>query len=51
MILLPSLGGLLLVTLVLDVLLTVFPPVGHGGPIHRRQGRLVWSVFRALGRG
>lgn len=44
------LGVLLLALLGLDILLTIFPPLGHGGPVHRRQNQLAWSVFRLLGR-
>lgn len=43
-------GVLLLAVLALDVLLTVFPPLGHGGPVHRRQIQLAWRVFGIVGR-
>lgn len=43
------LGALLLAVLFADVLFTVFHPEGHGGPVHRRQNRLVWQAFRAVG--
>lgn len=42
-----SIAGIVLLTLVgVDVLLTVFHPEGHGGPLTRRQNRLVWSVWK-----
>lgn len=45
------LGLLLLLLLLWDVTVTLFPPYGsHGGPVHRRQGQLVWSTFRRLSR-
>lgn len=44
------LGVLLLTLLGLDILLTVFPSLGHGGPVHRRQNQLAWKVFRIVGR-
>jgi Ion channel len=44
------LGVAILTALVLDILLTLFPPLGtHGGPVHRRQNRLIWSLFRTIG--
>lgn len=49
-ILLPTLGVLALLLLFYDVLITVFHPNGRGGPINRTQNRLVWSLFRVLGR-
>ncbi|NNK63954.1 MAG: two pore domain potassium channel family protein [Gemmatimonadetes bacterium] len=45
-----ALGVLFLTFLVMDVLLTVFPPLGHGGPVHRRQNQLAWKLFRLVGR-
>lgn len=45
------LGIGILVLLTLDVLLTVFPPFGHGGPLHRRLNRLQWEVVRRLAGG
>jgi hypothetical protein len=50
-ILLPVVGSALLLALVADVVLTVFPPLGHGGPVHRRLNRLLWSAFRVAGTG
>jgi hypothetical protein len=47
---LTALGVLLLALLAVDVLLTVFPPLGHGGPVHRRQNQLAWKLFRLVGR-
>ena len=41
-------GSSLLVLLVVDVLLTVFPPLGHGGPLHRRLNHLFWAPYRFL---
>jgi hypothetical protein len=46
--LLPLLGGALLVVLTVDVIMTVFQPSGQGGPINRRQNRLIWAAFRVL---
>lgn len=51
MILLQVLGGLLLVLLLIDVLLTVLPPMGHGGPVHRRLIWLLWGFVRRSTRG
>ncbi len=36
--------------LALDVMLTVFPPLAHGGPVHRHVVRLFWVPFRAVAR-
>lgn len=45
------LGVVLLLSLSIDVTLTLFSPFGHhGGPVHRRQNRALWSAFRTLGR-
>lgn len=46
----PLLGGSLLALLLVDVLLTVFHPQGHGGPLHRWQNRLLWAVLKRFGR-
>lgn len=51
MILLQVLGGLLLGLLLVDVLLTVLPPMGHGGPVHRRLIWLLWGFVRRSTRG
>lgn len=42
-------GGLILTLLLTDVFLTVFHAQGHGGPLTRRQNRLVWSLSRRVG--
>jgi len=47
---LPLVGALLLLGLLADVLLTVLPPMGHGGPIHRRQTWLLWALIRTCTR-
>ncbi len=45
------LAGALLVALVLaDVLLTVFHPTAHAGPLTRVQSRSVWRLTRFVGR-
>lgn len=44
-------GILLLAVLFVDLLLTVFHPQGHGGPLHRRLNRLFWAALRLLARG
>lgn len=44
-------GILLLVFLFVDLLLTVFHPQGHGGPLHRRLNRLFWAALRVLAKG
>ncbi len=46
MIVVPLLGVALLSVLFIDVLLTVFPPLGHGGPVHRRVNQTLWGVIR-----
>jgi hypothetical protein len=46
---LPLLGFLLLVLLLVDVFLTIFHAAGRGGPINRRQNRLLWGAFRWAG--
>lgn len=43
-------GGSLLVLLLVDVLLPVFHPQGHGGPLHRLQNRFLWAVLKRFGR-
>lgn len=43
-------GVLLLLLLAADVLLTVFHPNGHGGPLNRLQNRAVWATFRRAAR-
>lgn len=48
-ILLPAAGALLLGLLFVDVFATVFHAAGRGGPINRRQNRLLWNVFRRIG--
>lgn len=45
----PLLGGSLLALLLVDVLLTVFHPQGHGGPLHRWQNRFLWAVLKRFG--
>ena len=50
MLVLPLLGTGLLLLLAADVFSTVFWPKGRGGPVNRRQNRLVWAAFRSLGR-
>lgn len=42
----PALGFVLLLLLLWDVLITVFHPEGHGGPVHRALSRSVWGAFR-----
>lgn len=42
-------GVILLLLLAADVFLTVFQSQGRGGPLNRRQNRLVWQVFRLVG--
>lgn len=42
-------GILLLGLLALDVFVTVFHASGHAGPVTRRQNRLLWAGFRAVG--
>ena len=49
MILLPVLGGLLIVLLAMDVFFTVFHAQGQGGPLTRGLSRLVWAATRSLG--
>jgi hypothetical protein len=49
--LLPVIGGLILLGLALDVFITVFQPEGHGGPLTRRQSNLLWRVWRELAPG
>lgn len=39
-------GAGVLALLFNDVLLTVFHPRRHGGPVHRRQNRALWHLFR-----
>lgn len=51
MIALPLLGIALLSVLLVDILLTVFPPLGHGGPLHRWQNRILWRMTRSTTRG
>jgi hypothetical protein len=43
-------GAALLLLLAVDVFQTVFSPHGRGGPVNRRQNRLSWRFFQALGR-
>ena len=38
-----------LLLLGVDVVVTVFYPDGHGGPITRTQIRAVWRLFRTVG--
>lgn len=46
--LLPAIAGFLVLALVgVDVFVTVFHPEGHGGPLTRRQNRLVWASWKA----
>lgn len=42
-------GLLVLAVLCLDVFRTVFHAEGRGGPLNRRQNRLIWGVVRAVG--
>lgn len=44
-------GIVLLVLLFADLLLTVFHPQGHGGPLHRRLNRLFWATLRRCRNG
>jgi hypothetical protein len=46
----PIAGTLILLLLTRDVLITVFHPEGHGGPVHRVLNRAVWGTFRVVGR-
>jgi hypothetical protein len=46
----PIAGTLILLLLTRDVLITVFHPEGHGGPVHRVLNRAVWGTFRLVGR-
>ncbi len=46
--LLVGLGIVLLLAAMVDVFLTVFSPAAYGGPITRRQNRLLWRAFRLL---
>ena len=41
-------GVTLLLLLAADVFGTVFNPEGHGGPLTRVQGRLLWRAWKAL---
>lgn len=50
-VLVPLLGAALLLLLAFDILITVFHPEGHGGPVNRFQNRVIWAVFRRLGVG
>jgi len=45
----PTLGALLLLALAVDVFKTAFHAEGRGGPINRRQNRLIWNVVRWAG--
>ena len=46
--LLSAIAGLLVLAFVgMDVFITVFHPEGHGGPLTRRQNRLVWGLWKA----
>lgn len=47
----PLAGGLVLLLLFYDILVTVFHPHGGGGPINRVQSHGVWMLFRAFGTG
>jgi hypothetical protein len=49
-VILPLLGGAILLLLLADVFLTVFHPQGRGGPLTHWQNRAVWTSFRRLGR-
>lgn len=44
-------AALILGVLFADVFFTVFDPRGRGGPLNRRQNRLVWALIRNVGRG
>ena len=47
-----TVGGTLLIGLLFaDLLMTVFHPQGHGGPLHRRLNRLLWSTLRCSMKG
>src|SRR5919202_5564996 len=50
-VLLPALGVGLLVVVATDVFMTVFNPAEYGGPLTRRQNRLIWAIARRLTRG
>ena len=43
-----GLGTAVLLLLGLDVFVTVFHPEGHGGPLTRRQNRLLWSLWKGV---
>lgn len=42
----PAGGALLLLLLATDVFQTAFHAEGRGGPIHRKQNRLIWNAVR-----
>lgn len=43
-------GIALLGLLFWDVVLTLLAPYGsHGGPLHRRQNQMIWTLFRTVG--
>jgi hypothetical protein len=50
-ILFPALGVAVLAGVGTDVFMTVFNPAEYGGPLTRRQNRLLWAAARRLGRG
>src|SRR5919197_3616329 len=50
-VLLPAPGVGLLVVVATDVSMTVFNPAEYGGPLTRRQNRLIWAIGRRLTRG
>lgn len=45
----PASGTALLCLLAWDVFMTAFHAEGRGGPINRRQNRLIWQAVRTLG--
>ena len=42
-------AALMLALLLVDVFSTVFDPRGRGGPLNRRQNRLMWRLIRKVG--
>lgn len=49
-ILLPFLGTLLLFLAMVDAFRTVFHTEARGGPLNKRQNRVVWAAFSVVGR-
>src|SRR5690606_1974964 len=44
-----TLGAALILLVAVDIFFTVFHSSGHGGPINRRQNRLLWWFLRKVG--